>query len=254
MRIAALVVLCCASATAQPAPPPLYFDRAITDADLKGRTLRELTLLRNTIFARTGHTFRKPWLAQYFASQPWYVPRKTPDKTVLTRTDWENARRIGEAEANQDKATLLARAAAIRARQAAGKATAVDLVEVHLVSARLGRWVGDAAATTKRSPFEDPGQLDRQLTAKELESLSRRDLRLLRNMVFARRGYTFKSELLRGYFEDTDWYRPDPAYSTKRLTPLDWRNVKLVKSVESSLGGALTDHAHKTEDGWFAEA
>jgi len=49
---------------------PLYYTRALTAADLDGRTLRELTLMRNTIYARAGHPFRKKWLHDYFAAQP----------------------------------------------------------------------------------------------------------------------------------------------------------------------------------------
>ena len=43
-------------------------------ADLEGRTLRELALMRNTIYARAGHPFRKKWLHDYFSAQPWYKP------------------------------------------------------------------------------------------------------------------------------------------------------------------------------------
>ena len=59
------------SAAADP-PRALYYDRALTPADLQGRTLRELALMRNTIYARAGHPFRKKWLRDYFTAQPWY--------------------------------------------------------------------------------------------------------------------------------------------------------------------------------------
>jgi hypothetical protein len=36
--------------------------RALTDADLAGRTLRDLALMRNTVYARAGHAFVKAWL------------------------------------------------------------------------------------------------------------------------------------------------------------------------------------------------
>jgi hypothetical protein len=49
---------------------PLYDTREITPAHLVGRALWELTLLRNTIYARAGNTFRKKWLADYFNAQP----------------------------------------------------------------------------------------------------------------------------------------------------------------------------------------
>ena len=75
---------------AGPAPIPYYFTRAIKPADLKGKTLRELTLMRNTIYARAGNTFRKKWLRAHFEGQPWYKPTGLdPDK--LTDRDRANA-------------------------------------------------------------------------------------------------------------------------------------------------------------------
>jgi hypothetical protein len=252
-------VLALAIALATPAladKPAFYFDRVITDADLAGKTLRELSLMRNTIFARTGNHFRRKWLNAWFTAQPWYTAREKVDRSVVTALDLANARKVAAAEANQDKAALVARGAEIRARQTAGKATPEDAVELQLISARLGRWVGapEQAEALERTPFENPSLLDKQLTAAQLANLSRRDLRLLRNMVFARRGYAFKSNLLQMYFDDTDWYRPDPKYTQKKLTRLDWRNVKLIRSVENEHGGALTDWEHKDEEGWFAAA
>ena len=38
----------------------LYYERALTDEDLAGRTLRELSLMRNWIYARAGNPFRAP--------------------------------------------------------------------------------------------------------------------------------------------------------------------------------------------------
>lgn len=252
----ALVLVCALALPALAQAPAFYFDRPITDADLAGKTLRELSLMRNTIFARAGNHFRKRWLDAYFTAQPWYAARKDLDRSVVTALDLANARKIAAAEANQDKAALVARGAEIRAREAAGKATPEDAVELRLISARLGRWVGAPAQreALERTPFESPSLLDEQLTAAQLANLSRRDLRLLRNMVFARRGYAFKSDLLRMYFDDTDWYRPDPKYTPEKLTRLDWRNVKLIRSVENEHGGPLTDWAHKDEEGWFSGA
>ena len=84
--------------------------------------------------------------------------------------------------------------------------------------------------------------------------LSRRDLRLLRNTVYARRGRQFRSALLQNYFEQAAWYSSDPAYSDGKLSALDQRNIKLIRSVEDSLGGPLSDKDHKEEDGWLSGA
>ncbi|MEP7051028.1 MAG: YARHG domain-containing protein [Pseudomonadota bacterium] len=45
----------------------------------------------------------------------------------------------------------------------------------------------------------------------------------MRNMVYARRGRPFRSEILRAYFARLDWYKADPAYTDARLTDVDQR-------------------------------
>lgn len=244
------------AATAPAEARPLYYDREITPADLEGRSLRELSIMRNTIFARVGNTFRRAWLRTYFTAQPWYHAKPKADTAKLTKVDHTNARIIGTKEAGFTTAELQAMTTALKERQkTAGSVSAEDAIELGLLSQRLGKWQGDGAvAAETRNPLEDPSLLDKLLTIEQLTDMSRRDLRILRNTIYARHGYTFKSALLRQYFEGTDWYKADPEYSVKRLTSTDQRNVKMVKSVEDTLGGPLTDHEHKTEDGWFVVA
>lgn len=239
---------------AQAAPPDYYVARALTDADLQGKALRELSLMRNTIFARAGNPFRKAWLDRFFRQYPWYRPGKTWDPKKISALDWQNAKTIATFESNLTTAELKRRVAAVQAKIDAKTATPADQIEMRLLSARLGKWQASAPPPSDRSPLEDPRLLDKQLTLKQLDNMSRRDLRLLRNLIYARHGYRFKSELLRGYFSDFEWYRPDPKFTSKRLTRIDWRNIKLVKSLEKTLGGPMTDHEHMEEDGWFIAA
>lgn len=241
-----------ADAAARPADkaPALYFDRALTAADLEKRTLRELSLMRNTIFARAGHQFRKKWLRDYFTAQPWYQPRD--EEGSISDLDRKNARAIAEREASVPKADLEARRKAIEARIDKGTASPEDRREIRLISKRLGKWVGSGkVAKADRSPLEDPTLLDKLLTVEKLRDLSRRDLRLLRNTIYARRGRTFKSHVLTVYFGDLDWYKPDPGYSDAKLTKVDWKNIRIVKSVENSLGGPLGEAEHAE---WFFQA
>jgi hypothetical protein len=48
----------------------------------------------------------------------------------------------------------------------------------------------------------------RSLSTEELSSLSKQELRLVRNAIFARSGYIFKSKDLQQYFAGKSWYRP----------------------------------------------
>ena len=86
----------------------------------------------------------------------------------------------------------------------------------------------------------DPTALDKLLKVDDLRQLSGRDLRILRNTLYARRGRPFKSPVLRDYFADKDWYHADPGYTDARLTKNDQRNIELIKSVEEELGGPIT--------------
>ena len=237
------------------APPgqivrPLYYDRQVTQDDLNNRTLRELTLMRNTIYARAGNPFRKKWLNEYFSAQSWYHPLAQMDQSKLTPLDRKNAEAIADFDGSISRPDLLARRRVLLASHQ--EETPEGKIELRLLSMRLGDWAG--GEDEDRTPLEDPSLLDKQLTVDQLSDFSRRDLRLVRNLVYARRGRPFNSGLLQSYFGTLEWYKPDPKYTDARLTPLDKRNIKVILSVEDSLGGPLTDYQHKKEEGWFAAA
>src|SRR5262245_53657541 len=91
-----------------PAERPLYYDRAITTADLEGRSLREMTLMRNSIYARAGNIFYKRWLDAFFRKQPWYQPTGL-DEAKLSATDKQNASAIATYEAKIPKGEIARR-------------------------------------------------------------------------------------------------------------------------------------------------
>jgi YARHG domain len=230
---------------------PFYYERALTSADLEGRTLRELALMRNTIYARAGHQFRKKWLHDYFAAQPWYKPLAKDDNSKVTARDRANAVLIAQAEEGQKRDDMKKRRDDILARQRASKATPEDDVELSILNTRLGQWVAaeaDAKPPADVSPLEDPSQLDHVITVEQLSNLSRRDLRLLRNTIYARHGRQFKSKLLQAYFDDMAWYKRNPAFTDKDLSKIDNTNVRLIKSVEDTLGGPMSEDEQRAEE------
>ncbi|NUO50625.1 MAG: YARHG domain-containing protein [Polyangiaceae bacterium] len=244
------------ASVATPAAParPLYYDRALTEEDLQGRTLRELSLLRNTIFARAGNTFRRPWLDKHFRAQDWYQPKEAIDTSKITQIDKDNARKISEHDAAIPREELTKMKDEILARKNAGKATPEDAVELSLLSQRLGELVG-TESEGEASPLEDPTRLDKILKVEDLSTLSRRDLRILRNTVYARRGRKFDSKVVQGYFATATWYKPDLGYDDSRLNETDRKNIAVIRSVETSLGGPL--HENPDFDGrdqWFSGA
>jgi hypothetical protein len=73
-----------------------------------------------------------------------------------------------------------------------------------------------------------------QLNESELTTLSREELRRLRNAVYARHGRTFDSAELQRYFEGRSWYKPRSDYTEAELTEADRANIKLIQTVENS--------------------
>jgi hypothetical protein len=244
-----------ASTSALPAAParPLYYETEIGEAELAGRTLRELALMRNTIYARAGNSFRRPWLDEYFRAQSWYQPAERIDESKISAVDRKNAVAIGEHDAAITRAELEKRREEVLARKRDGHATPEDAVELSLLSQRLGEWVG-GDADHPPTPIEDPSQLDRLLNVEALSTLSRRDLRILRNTIFARHGRTFDSKVVRSYFEGAKWYKPRADFTDGELTAIDHKNIAIIKSVEDSLGGPLHENPSYGKDGWFVMA
>lgn len=98
----ALALSLAVSAGASPAlgadDTPFYSDRALSQAELHGKTLRELELLRATIHARAGLTFLDWWLWDYFSRAPWYAAGGY-DPAKLSAVDRENLRTIAAYQA-----------------------------------------------------------------------------------------------------------------------------------------------------------
>lgn len=241
-------------------PIPYYYDRAITASDLQGKSLKELSLIRNTIFARAGNPFRKQWLHTYFSSQPWYHPLVQQDGSKLSPLDYKNADFVADFESKISRVELEARRNALVATAKTDTAKA-DVVELVLVARALGEdaWSYDLNLENldqemEVTPFDDPRILDGLVKVEQLKDLSRRDLRILRNMVYARHGRSFKSVILQSYFDRMAWYKPDPAFNEKMLSEIDRRNVAIIRSVEDSIGGPMTDQEHMAEDGWLGGA
>ena len=233
---------------------PLYYETLLTEADLQGRTLRELTLMRNWIYARGGNSFRKKWLNDFFSAQPWYKPAPKTDLSKISEIDKKNAALIAEYDLKRPKDELTKQRDELLVRKKAGTLTPEDAIELRLLSGRLGEWLGETPEST-RSPLEDTAMLDKLLTVDQLQDLSRRDLRLVRNMVYARKNRPFKSEMLAQYFYGVlDNYSPDEGYTDDRLSDIDKRNIKLIRSVEDEVGGPISDAEHVEETGWMSGA
>lgn len=69
----------------------------------------------------------------------------------------------------------------------------------------------------------------------DLKDYSKAELRLMRNEIFARYGYSFKSEQLKSYFSSKKWYYPSDDYNEKFLNYIEKQNIRLIREMESHI-------------------
>ncbi|MEP6613617.1 MAG: YARHG domain-containing protein [Mucilaginibacter sp.] len=72
------------------------------------------------------------------------------------------------------------------------------------------------------------------LVKDDLVNLKKADLLVLRNSIFARHGYTFKKPLLNLFFSAQSWYIPLSTDVTAQLTPVEKKNLELMKPYEKN--------------------
>lgn len=63
-------------------------------------------------------------------------------------------------------------------------------------------------------------------------SMSKKDLRLLRNIFYAKHGYIFNSQDLKDIFENFDWYKPNPKFSEDIFSNYEKAEIKGIKERE----------------------
>ncbi|MFD1705974.1 YARHG domain-containing protein [Siminovitchia sediminis] len=69
------------------------------------------------------------------------------------------------------------------------------------------------------------------LQFEDIKGMSKEELRLARNEIYARHGYIFKSKDLQNYFDRQAWYTRNPNYKGD-LTAVEEHNVNFIKSFE----------------------
>ncbi|HAX61080.1 MAG TPA: hypothetical protein DCX95_00755 [Elusimicrobia bacterium] len=64
--------------------------------------------------------------------------------------------------------------------------------------------------------------------------------RIVRNEIYARHGYIFKSPELKQQFESKNWYKPNPNFSEKELNQIEKRNVQYLKEFEDCINSGYS--------------
>ncbi len=79
----------------------------------------------------------------------------------------------------------------------------------------------------------------RVISESELYSMSREEVALARNEIYARHGHIFENDTYRVYFEGKNWYTPDPdfdALDASQLTAIELENINIIVQYEQRMG------------------
>ncbi len=77
-----------------------------------------------------------------------------------------------------------------------------------------------------------PQATERLLVLADLSNLSKEDMKIMRNEIFARHGYIFKTLEMKSYFGAQSWYHGQYDDVTTMLSEIEKQNVELIKQNE----------------------
>lgn len=106
-------------------------------------------------------------------------------------------------------------------------------------------WIIDAAPQVT-DPFTDPNgyilPTDSQyITEADLYPFTEEQVKLIRNEIYARHGYSFTMEKFEDYFEEKNWYHEDPnvnvnTFGTQNMNQYERANIDTIKAYEEMMG------------------
>jgi hypothetical protein len=81
-------------------------------------------------------------------------------------------------------------------------------------------------------PGKYPEGSSRLLTPEDVSGKSPWELKVMKNEIYARHGYIFKSSELRSYFESQPWYRPTSDDVSAMMSNIEKENAAFIKGYE----------------------
>lgn len=72
----------------------------------------------------------------------------------------------------------------------------------------------------------------KKLKESDIKNLKKIDLEILRNTIFARHGFSFKTKTVRQFFDSVEWYIPVSTSVDDQLTSVEKENIVLLKRFE----------------------
>lgn len=177
-------------------------ERKVTTADLAGKPAGELRIMRNAIMAKHGYIFKSQDLAEYFSGFSWYKPLYNDVTSMLSAVEAANVQFIKKYEGGTTSSTTSASSNSRR--------TSIG-------------YTGD---------FSDIACYTR-LTDEDVYDLTKEQLRILRNTIYARHGRIFKDAKLRDYFSGFSWYEPRyKEINLNSLSDIEKHNITLIQKYE----------------------
>ncbi|OQY59274.1 MAG: hypothetical protein B6245_07570 [Desulfobacteraceae bacterium 4572_88] len=221
-----------------PGKYPQASQRRLTENDMAGLSTKELRIMRNEIFARHGFVFNSSDMKAYFESQDWYTPGSMADNKLIyehycSATEQENIAQIRKYEARWFGKNRPVVARDRGKTQTNESSVPYSRPQTYLDPQLQEPFPGDAS---DRVPGKYLQASQRRLTRAELKKLtglSKRELSIMRNEIFARHGFIFKTDTMKAYFGGQQWYQDIPKREDCcPLTTIESDNIKLIKEYE----------------------
>jgi len=76
----------------------------------------------------------------------------------------------------------------------------------------------------------------RYITYSDLNGMTKDEVALLRNEIYARHGYIFQSEAYSSYFENMSWYYPNPDFDESLFNSIEKKNKETIVAFETDMG------------------
>ncbi len=254
----------------EPGDLKFYRDKTFAAKEFGDHSAIEWTIMRAEVEAIHGKPFTdQPWLQKFFAERYWYHPDSKYRPSVLSETERKNLATIAAAQKQQRKLALapgdmgLFQETPITPVLLQG----LSLHELRLlrneVYARRGKvfntkWIQrhfneeewyHPGKDTREPPLsaveaqnvativKAETSLHDSLTTKPLSprlmtNMFLEDAHKLREEIYARHGKIFTDHWSNDYFRSFKWYKPDPKFTEKSLSPLEKQNAATILAYE----------------------
>ncbi|OGQ95649.1 MAG: hypothetical protein A2521_17290 [Deltaproteobacteria bacterium RIFOXYD12_FULL_57_12] len=165
------------------------------------------------------------------------APPAVGDTTRQTGHDAIKMQQTRPPKADPEKATVKQKAPAVKPfvmnaehDKESGEAIAEIIRQQEKSSPSLQgepiRHEGDATTI----PGHYPEASTRLLTEEDLKGRTAQEVKVMRNEIFARHSYIFRTEELRVHFEAQPWYRPQHKDVKRMLTGIEKANIELLRN------------------------